>query len=1386
MRHLIKKHGLAGGKGKKPKTKPAVLQTPEVGDFKAVSSYSFSEIVDLISEGPIAGLVNQNGQFLKGEDLFQGVYLDDVPIKTTVDLDGYGATDLISKSGGISSVIDSLKSVFYQNNNWKYHKKQVGWNRWLEDENVSLVTQNAYTNSSSSSWPSKGNYSSYLYTSSDNELAEVAGGTSNVAACISRTLREVEAIASSTAFSTKTREIAKKKLKAFGDGSLDAEAALIGVVGDTDLGDLHVIKFFGEDVANRFVQKGIQFVYSGSPFVINSERFVPNKNVFDFVETPSISDTRNYRLTRKQNRTRLSTSRYVRRFSKSKNIPKSIDLLVPIINPSTGEMELDGDGNARVAGAFFIFGAHERFDNFIYDKPLINVIDNLSGINLADTGNLGSAQSLFNYNNVLVEYKSGEEKQSRMSFFRDIVADKFFDSVELLGPYNKSEGEVGRLRNLNKPDEKTADTGSKDYRSINKKNTKKRDYSEWDNNSLSSYSEESKPVLHVFENPNVSKFFITLTIQQLSDTVNKTRKYKLRNKKKKTLQAGTQIPTYMDFTVETGYQERDGTESQIETRSYTITGLISSPMVLDVGRSYEEYNNSPDIDIEEVFDFITLSDGDFFSEFELPPNRTDAKRFVRITKESYETLSVLINKELRLEKISEVIECDFSYPNSSIVGTKIDSRNFASIPTRSFDARLKRVLIPSNYFPLKGDGSDKRLYNTQAEFDTAASEDKHIYVGDWDGTFKEGWTDNPAWILLDLLINKRYGLGEYISIPDVNIWELYRIAKFCDAVDDLGYFTGLDDEFGGKEPRFSCNAYINEEFNVFELINQIASIFRGSVYYYNGAVNFVDDRPRSATAQFSNTNVKDGIFTYSNARKDQRYNAVEVVYLDAKDQYKQKIEYVEDADDIRRYGVLKKRVNTLGVTSRSQAYRLGKHLILQTIKENQTITFTAGLETQLTRPGDFIKIDDELKTIQRNFGRVLSVDGSSSPKTITISEPWQTNYLSGITVYLPTGELTQSEYIDLINSDRGRYDYLEVGQVSWAAPGIPEYSGRYEFDGYDSNNYATYTGTGNHVLSYYTGYAGWLFYISNIGPQTDDNISQIGFSGHNVSEIASGARFTYDPLKNFRDLGSGDLYITGYNWSQGITDEEITSIHAPQIYDISITGTGAQPSAGYGATLLVDDNDPKADLLSYIHLGSAYSVDREGATDQIYKIIGVRESNPNEFEIVANKFDTGRYEYIENNQPLEVKNNTFAFFNTTVVDGITHKKLDTPTNLTVVAGTTLVEGGLYISGEWDAVSQASHYQIQLESISDDLGAEPTTVQDTTTGNFFVFGTQEDIDLNGQRGRQVFGDGVYKYSVTALSRNGICWPSETAVYRLEVANGRSDTFDGFIFTDVRVL
>ena len=102
-----------------------------------------------------------------------------------------------------------------------------------------------------------------------------------------------------------------------------------------------------------------------------------------------------------------------------------------------------------------------------------------------------------------------------------------------------------------------------------------------------------------------------------------------------------------------------------------------------------------------------------------------------------------------IDSISEIYGSKFSYPNSVIASFNFDAEYFSQVPNRSYDARLLKVKIPSNYDPLR-----------------------KIYSGNWNGVFQtaKAWTDNPAWCFYDLVTNSRYGLGKYIDNQYVDKW----------------------------------------------------------------------------------------------------------------------------------------------------------------------------------------------------------------------------------------------------------------------------------------------------------------------------------------------------------------------------------------------------------------------------------------------------------------------------------------------------------------------------------------------------------------------------------------------------------------------------------------
>lgn len=310
----------------------------------------------------------------------------------------------------------------------------------------------------------------------------------------------------------------------------------------------------------------------------------------------------------------------------------------------------------------------------------------------------------------------------------------------------------------------------------------------------------------------------------------------------------------------------------------------------------------------------------------------------------------------------------------------------------------------------------------------------NIYNGLWDGTFKLGWTDNPAWILYDLMTNPIYGIGNAIDDrEDINIFNLYQIGRYCDAVDDDGYFDGLSDSTRGLEPRFSCNLRIYDSKNAFETLGNIASVFRGFTFWDGVGLNFSIDKDKKISAIFNNSNVFDGVFNYGDITNTARFTRIEVLYADANDLYGNKTEYIEDEEGIRKYGIITKMLNGLGCTSKSQAKRMGKYVLFSNKMETEIVQFRAGNDCLFLEPGDIIRIDDELKHFEVNYGKVLEIDTSATEPYISVESTINANNIqlgANGGVYLYTNrEQTELESLYDVVKYQSTYEFGENSDV---------------------------------------------------------------------------------------------------------------------------------------------------------------------------------------------------------------------------------------------------------------------------------------------------------------------------------------------------------------------
>lgn len=296
-----------------------------------------------------------------------------------------------------------------------------------------------------------------------------------------------------------------------------------------------------------------------------------------------------------------------------------------------------------------------------------------------------------------------------------------------------------------------------------------------------------------------------------------------------------------------------------------------------------------------------------------------------------------------IDSVTEVYNELLALPHTAGIITTFDARFFTSIPQRSYEVRLLKVKVPTNYNPWS-----------------------KTYDGIWNGSFKLAWTDNPAWCFYDILTNRRYGLGKYVDPRYTDKWTLYEIGKYCDEL--------VNDGKGGLEPRFTCNILIATREDAYKVVNDMASIFRGLVYYNAGLIMTSQDRPKDPIYIFNNSNVKDGEFTYSNTSKRVRRNIALVRYNDKDNFFKPAVKYVENRDGIIKFGIRETEVSAFGCSSEGQAERLGKWTLLSENSESELISFETSLPAMYLKPGDIIFVQDQNRQNKILGGRTYELN----------------------------------------------------------------------------------------------------------------------------------------------------------------------------------------------------------------------------------------------------------------------------------------------------------------------------------------------------------------------------------------------------------------------------
>uniref|UniRef100_UPI0009BBE1D1 host specificity protein J n=2 Tax=Enterobacter asburiae TaxID=61645 RepID=UPI0009BBE1D1 len=357
-------------------------------------------------------------------------------------------------------------------------------------------------------------------------------------------------------------------------------------------------------------------------------------------------------------------------------------------------------------------------------------------------------------------------------------------------------------------------------------------------------------------------------------------------------------------------------------------------------------------------------------------------RVRRITADASGSNSKLVNA-FKVFSYAEVIDSKLRYPLTALLYVEVDSSQFnGSAPKVTCKIKGKLIKVPDNYDPIT-----------------------RTYSSSWSGGFKMAWSNNPAWIFYDLVLDEVYGMGTRVDASMVDKWALYSIAQYCDEM--------VSDGAGGTEPRFTCNVFIQSQEDAWQVLNDLAAVFRGITFWGNDQIYVQADVPQDDVDWVYNvSNVIDGLFTYAGGSYKNRYSSCLVSWSDPQNHYSDTVEGVYDSALVERYDVRQTSLTAIGCTSQSEAHRRGRWVLLSNAKDG-TVSFGVGLDGYIPLPAEIIGVADPFRSGKENGGRISAVNG----RQITLDREIDYAAKDRLVVNLPNGK-AQTRTISAVSADK--------------------------------------------------------------------------------------------------------------------------------------------------------------------------------------------------------------------------------------------------------------------------------------------------------------------------------------------------------------------------------
>ncbi|HIH5391308.1 TPA: host specificity protein J [Citrobacter freundii] len=401
---------------------------------------------------------------------------------------------------------------------------------------------------------------------------------------------------------------------------------------------------------------------------------------------------------------------------------------------------------------------------------------------------------------------------------------------------------------------------------------------------------------------------------------------------------------------------------------------------------------------------------------------------LRVRRITPDSTSVNVVDIMRVVAVTEIIDAKLRYVNTALLYVEFDAKQFPNgIPQVVCNPKGRIIRVPDTYDP-----------------------ETRTYSGTWEGVFKWAWTDNPAWIYYDIILNERFGLGQRIDATQIDKWELYRIAQYCDQL--------VPDGKGGSgtEPRFRCNVYIQDRNDAWTVLRDLAGIFRGMTYWGDNKMYVLADMPRDVWHIYNHASVVEGKFTFADPSETTRNTAALVNWSDPANHFKDTPEPVYDNDLAMRFDYRQLEMTAIGCTRQSEANRRGRWALL-TNGIGEVVTFSTGMDVPPV--GEVIGVAANELAGRTIGGRVSAVNG----RNITLDRAADVKAGNRLFLNLPSGT-AQARTVQAVNGNTVTvttpYSETPEAECNWGVDSDDLFIALFRVTGTRDNNDGTFEVTG--------------------------------------------------------------------------------------------------------------------------------------------------------------------------------------------------------------------------------------------------------------------------------------------------------------------------------------